>query len=1078
MNIRRARAACVGLLVAATAVTAGPAVAAPAAVAQARALGAATTVTLLTGDLVTLGGPTGADVVAAKGREHIGFRTYTEVDGDVTVIPEDALAGVASGQLDRRLFDVSELARSGYGDVDRKDVPLIVDYPGATPRVAGTSDVRELPSMGAVAMRAEKGPAFWSAALTSASKIWLDGRVTVSLDHSAAQIGAPDAWAAGHTGAGTKVAVLDTGIDATHPDLDDAVVGAQNFTPSAAGTTDRFGHGTHVASTITGSGDRYKGVAPDAKLLNGKVLDDGGGGQESWIIAGMEWAAANGADVVNMSLGTWNASDGTDPMSQAVNRITAEKGTLFVIAAGNNGPDAVSVGSPGAADAALTVGAVDRDDKLAGFSSRGPRIGDGAIKPDITAPGVDIVAARAAGTSMGSPVNDRYTAASGTSMATPHVAGAAAILAGVHPDWGPELLKSTLMGSAEPADGLSAFEQGAGRVDVAAAVGTQGTVSAAPASMGFGTVLYPHHDDQPITKKITYRNSGAAPVTLDVTVEMDAPAGLFTVSPSQVTVPAGGVADVSLTADTRVAGAEGVFSGTVVAAGGNTRVRVPIALESEVESYNVTFKVLDHNGNPTSGYDYRLVDLANPRAFRSYDPSGTSVVRVPKGTYFLDGHAWTNNGQWPWPSTDFTEPALVVDRDTEFTLDARDGVPVALSVDQAAAAAGSALLDYRMTTEWGLTGSGLYRTDFRNLFSRPSRTSSQNFDFEMRGEFARPDGTGTWPGFHASPYLFHVAYAEEDSVPADLTHVMRRIELAKVVSTHAVATPDRIGVRDSMVSMPLPYTLTEYYSPGVDWRPYFQEAIPGANLSDGFSSSVFSARTYQAGTVYQERWNVGVFGPGLASAPDRLGEFARLGDEFQASIAVYGDQNTDANGYFWTVGNDRPGSTQLLRDGAVISDEPYPGTVFRTRLPAEEAIYTLRTSASKPGPLSTRVDAEWTFRSGHVAGDTPTPIPALAVRLAPNLDDHNAAPAGRFRFPVHTQRNGVDEPGQVNPPLVEVSYNDGGTWQRARLIWSNGKWQAEVNNPVGAQFASLRWSVSDNAGNSAKATIIHAYALK
>jgi hypothetical protein len=103
----------------------------------------------------------------------------------------------------------------------------------------------------------------------------------------------------------------------------------------------------------------------------------------------------------------------------------------------------------------------------------------------------------------------------------------------------------------------------------------------------------------------------------------------------------------------------------------------------------------------------------------------------------------------------------------------------------------------------------------------------------------------------------------------------------------------------------------------------------------------------------------------------------------------------------------------------------------------------------------------------------------LAVRFAPNLDDHNATPAGKkFSFPVYVQRNAADRPGRVNTPVVEISYDDGTTWQPVRLTRDHDQWQAEVNHPKGAQFASLRWSISDPAGNKAKATIIHAYALK
>jgi subtilisin family serine protease len=177
------------------------------------------------------------------------------------------------------------------------------------------------------------------------------------------------------------------------------------------------------------------------------VLDDEGNGQDSWVLAGMEWAAAQGADVVNLSLSTRYPADGLSPLDQAVNRLTTESGALFVVAAGNGGPGSQTIGSPAAADAALAVGAVDKSGQLAPFSSRGQRRGDGAIKPDITAPGVGIVVARA----------------------TPHVAGAAAILAGQHPDWTPGQLKAALMGAAQPNPHLSVHEQGAGRVDVARA---------------------------------------------------------------------------------------------------------------------------------------------------------------------------------------------------------------------------------------------------------------------------------------------------------------------------------------------------------------------------------------------------------------------------------------------------------------------------------------------------------------------------------------------------------------------------------------------------------------------------------
>ncbi|MCL7021120.1 S8 family serine peptidase, partial [Vibrio vulnificus] len=240
-------------------------------------------------------------------------------------------------------------------------------------------------------------------------------------------------------------------------------------------TADTEGHGTHVASIAAGSGDRsdgtYRGVAPGADLLIGKVLGERGG-LDSWIIAGMEWAVDEGADIVNMSLGG-DAGPAIDPMEDAVNQLSAGSDVLFVIAAGNDGPDEETVGSPGIAAGALTVGAVDRDDTVGDFSSAGPvPLRDGALKPDLSAPGVEIVAAAAPGSAAeltGTPVTDGYLGLSGTSMATPHVAGAAALLRQRNPELTGAELKSTLVGSATAIDAAPA-RTGTGRLDLVRAL--------------------------------------------------------------------------------------------------------------------------------------------------------------------------------------------------------------------------------------------------------------------------------------------------------------------------------------------------------------------------------------------------------------------------------------------------------------------------------------------------------------------------------------------------------------------------------------------------------------------------------
>ena len=381
----------------------------------------ARTITLLTGDVVhvTSDGDRilGLSVTARSGP----VQTQT-VGGQTYVIPSSAQPFLAAGTLDRQLFNITGLLADGYDDQSRGSIPLIVQFGTTGPRTArsapstlpGTETAAELPSIGGRAVTADKDATtdLWSAITTPSptarsrtapgafgagiTKVWLDGKVGATLDTSVPQVKAPQAWAAGFDGTGSTVAVLDTGVDVTHPDLADVVVGTRSFVPGEAATDDQHGHGTHVSSTVAGSGAAdaglRKGVAPGAKLIVGKVLANDGYGQDSWIIAGMEWAAAN-APIVSMSLGDSAYTDGLDPLSQALNQLSADTGALFVVAAGNDGAPG-TVGAPGAADAALTIGAVDDLDNLAYFSSQGPRTGDDAMKPDLAAPGEGITAAR------------------------------------------------------------------------------------------------------------------------------------------------------------------------------------------------------------------------------------------------------------------------------------------------------------------------------------------------------------------------------------------------------------------------------------------------------------------------------------------------------------------------------------------------------------------------------------------------------------------------------------------------------------------------------------------------------------
>ncbi|MFE9473261.1 S8 family serine peptidase [Streptomyces griseofuscus] len=703
------------------------------------------TVTLVTGDKVTvtdLGhGKETATVERPPGATG-AVRTQTS-DGDLTVVPDEALPYLRAGKLDRRLFDVSALIRQGLADPRATSLPLIVGYgkgtraPAAAP--AGTTRTRSLPSLRGAAVEAGKGRTFWRSFTRGdgVDKVWLDGRVKADMAESNAQIGTPAAWDAGLTGKGVTVAVLDSGADLTHPDLVDRITRSRTFIDGEE-VADRDGHGTHVTSTVGGSGaasdGQEKGVAPDATLAVGKVLSDEGSGSESQIIAGMEWAARDvHARIVSMSLGSSDPSDGTDPMSQALDSLSQETGALFVVAAGNTGAPS-SISSPGAADAALTVGAVDSADQPAYFTSAGPRAGDDALKPDLSAPGVDILAAR----SQLTDGSGYYTTMSGTSMATPHVAGVAALLAQEHPDWTGAQLKDALMSTSEQL-GLSAYTVGAGRVSVPDAV--QATVTAT-GSADLGFYRWPYPADKPVTRTLTYTSSADQPVHLTLSAQ-GAPDGVAILADSSLTVPAHGTATTTVTGDGSKAPV-GTTSGQIVATDdtGAVRAHTVFGLVKEDERYTLTVHVKDRAGAPAAAdlTVQRLAQGADPESDHVGD-SGTIALRLKPGTYaltsFLDVHG--SHGTDSLGLGFLSAPEVTLDHDSEVTLDGtrlreiKAAVPRRTETHQL-------LMEYdRAANGADLSGAVQVPLTYDSVFAAPTpRVTQGSFEYRTVWRLAKP----------------------------------------------------------------------------------------------------------------------------------------------------------------------------------------------------------------------------------------------------------------------------------------------------------------------------------------------------
>ncbi len=247
----------------------------------------------------------------------------------------------------------------------------------------------------------------------------------------------------GTSGVGVKTAVLDTGIDVDHPDLLDNLKGGTNIIDPLRHFDDDNGHGTRVAGTIAGvdNGIGVKGVAPRSALYGVKVLDSEGKGWLSDVITGLEWSVNNKMDIINMSLGTPTQSP---TLQEAVNEVY-NKGIVQIAAAGSG---ATAVYYPAAFEETIAVSAVDKYNAFASWSNAGERI-------DVAAPGVDIFTTDKDG---------GYTTLSGTSMAAPHVTGAAALILENQPFLTPEKVRYYLTSTAEML-GLSNAQQGAGLLD-------------------------------------------------------------------------------------------------------------------------------------------------------------------------------------------------------------------------------------------------------------------------------------------------------------------------------------------------------------------------------------------------------------------------------------------------------------------------------------------------------------------------------------------------------------------------------------------------------------------------------------
>lgn len=430
-------------------------------------------------------------------------------------------------------------------------------------------------------------------------------KIQAFLNQSASLINAPQVWEMSDlqgnkiTGKNIKVGIIDTGIDYTHQDLGGCstqaflssqcskVIGGYDFINGDNDPIDDNGHGTHVAATVGGngltdSGVVLKGMAPEASLVAYKVLNQDGSGYESDVISGIERAAdpnqdgdlVDHLDVINLSLG--GSGDPTDPLSQTIDRIS-DVGVLPVVAPGNSGPYEATIMSPGNARKALTVGASDKSNKLAYFSSRGPVLTIPGqefdlIKPDVVAPGVDICAAKT-GQRINTCLDSKHISMQGTSMATPHVAGLAALIKQKNPSWTPDDIKSVITISSRSI-GETYLNEGRGRIDALSAIETSTIIN--PTGISFGMVNKTN-STWTTSKTITIKNAGNAPVSYSLNMSNIPNGSSVSLSENSFQILPNNQKNiqVTLTVDNNVL-SDGIYSGEINITQSGKAYRVPV----------------------------------------------------------------------------------------------------------------------------------------------------------------------------------------------------------------------------------------------------------------------------------------------------------------------------------------------------------------------------------------------------------------------------------------------------------------------------------------------------------------------
>ncbi|MEU9407496.1 hypothetical protein AB0E08_17705 [Streptomyces sp. NPDC048281] len=598
-----------------------------------------------------------------------------------------------------------------------------------------------------------------------------------------------------------------------------------------------------------------------------------------------------------------------------------------------------------------------------------------------------------------------------------------------------------------------------------------------PPSLDFGVQQWPHTDDQPVTKQLTYRNTGGKDITLALSASATgpsggaAPAGFLTLGATSLTVPAGGTAEVGVTVDTRLGGtADGDYSGYVTATGGGRTVRTAAGTIRETHSYDLTLKYVDRAGPAPvhlvtlTGYD----GLANGEDYNAETTGDTTTLRVPKGTYVLDSlnavDPATGKGGVDW----LIQPRLNVTKDTTVTIDLTSTTPNTFTVPDRAAKPQYASVQY----DYAASGhSRLALTSFAGL--RIGRIGPA-----VSADDLAETWYGQWKAGPSSEYDI-IASAPVTGMHGTTRHY-KASDLATVKLGLGSSKAGKYGTvtlfgesnegREAGDPMPqkLPGVRTLHLSAkDSNWAPtldqYPDKAAADNQLGGELRYFFDQDQTFKGGRTYRITLDGAVVapyaGPGWG--------INRQGNEITANIQVFAD------------GDHHPGTpltfasvrTTLYRNGrkfASNSDPLLGGAPFK--VPAGKAAYRLATSIRRTAAVtkaSSRIDASWTFTSKKADY---ADLPVSALHIGAKTDLSSRVPAGR-RTSVPVTVEGSAAGHHLKSLAVYVSYDGGKRW--TRLAVEHGR--ITVRNPSKGHGVSFKYRITDKQGNVSAATVFNAY---